>query len=83
MAQPGDSLSAADLKGVLAGGLIREDVLEKIYSISPIETPFLDMIGGGGTYDNPYSEWTQDALAATTVARAAWSRPLRRTRPSR
>jgi hypothetical protein len=70
MAQPNDSLSAADLKLVAAGGLVREDVLEKIYSISPTETPFLDM-AGGGTYDNPYAEWTQDDLAATTLASAA------------
>src|SRR5262245_39521404 len=70
MAQPADSLSAADLKLVAAGGLVREDVLEKIYNISPTETPFLDMCGGG-TYDNPYSEWTQDDLAATVPASAA------------
>lgn len=70
MAQPIDSLSATDLKLVAAGGLVREDVLEKIYSISPTETPFLDM-AGGGSYDNPYAEWTQDELAATTLASAA------------
>jgi hypothetical protein len=69
MAQPADSLSAADLKSVLAGGLIREDVLEQVYNISPTETPFLDM-AGGGSYDNPYSEWVQDSLATPTLADA-------------
>jgi hypothetical protein len=69
MAQPADSLSAADLKAVAAGGLLNEDVLQKVYDISPIETAFLDAIGGG-TYDNPYHEWTQDTLATTTLADA-------------
>lgn len=69
MSQPGDSLSAADLKAVAAGGLLNEDVLQKVYDISPIETPFLDVLQGG-SYDNPYHEWTQDTLAATTAADA-------------
>jgi hypothetical protein len=69
MAQPADSISAADLAAVAAGGLLNEDVLQKIYDISPIETPFLDAIQGG-SYDNPYHSWVQDVLAATTAADA-------------
>lgn len=62
-AAPADYLDAADLKNVAAGGLVREDVLDTIFDISDIPTPFLDMIGTEG-FDNPYSEWTEDKLAA-------------------
>jgi hypothetical protein len=69
MAQPGDSLSAADLRAVNVGGLLNEDVLAKVYDISPIETPYLDAVSGG-SYDNPYHSWVQDTLTATTAADA-------------
>lgn len=71
MAQPTDSLQAADLAGVAADGLLNESVLQKMNDISPRETPVLDLIGAGGTYDNPYHSWTEDALAATTYASKA------------
>ena len=63
------NLDAADLKGVLAGGLIREDVMDKIWDISKIPLPFTDMIGSG-TASNQYHEWTQDSLAAVDTANA-------------
>lgn len=69
MSQPADSLSAVDLKSVTAGGLVREDVLAQIYNISPYETPALDAVGGG-SYSNPFYEWTQDSLAAPALADA-------------
>lgn len=55
------NLDSADLKAVQAGGLIREDVMEKVWDISSIPLPFSDRIGGG-TAENEYSEWTQDKL---------------------
>lgn len=65
-ATPSDYLDVADLKAVLSGGLIREDVLDQIFDISDIPTPFLDMIGTDG-YTNSYSEWTEDKLVAPTT----------------
>lgn len=62
MATPSDYLDSADLKNVAAGGIVREDVLDTIFDCSDIPTPFMDMIGGG-SFDNPYSEWTEDELA--------------------
>jgi hypothetical protein len=62
-ATPSDYLDVADLKGVAAGGLIREDVLDQIFDISDIPTPFLDMIDTD-TFTNSYSEWTEDKLVA-------------------
>ena len=41
------NLDSADLKGVAFGGLIREDVMNKIWDISRIPLPFTDMIGTG------------------------------------
>lgn len=41
------NLDSADLKGVQAGGLIREDVMNKIWDISRIPLPFTDMVGTG------------------------------------
>src|SRR5690606_6383779 len=63
------ALTAADLKAIAAGGLIAEDVLRKVYDISPFETPYLDVLQGG-TYTNPFHEFVQDTLAPTTLANA-------------
>jgi hypothetical protein len=60
------------LKSVTSGGLIREDVLDQIFDISDIPTPFLDMIGTD-PFDNSYSEWTEDKLAAPNTANAVVS----------
>lgn len=64
------NLDSADLKGVAFGGLIREDVMNKIWDISKIPLPFTDMIGSGGKAKNAYKEWTTDELAAPDVANA-------------
>lgn len=66
MAAPGDYLDADDLKDVAAGGLVREDVLDMIFDCSDIPTVYLDMIGTEG-FDNSYSEWTEDKLAAPDI----------------
>jgi len=63
------NLDSADLKGVARGGLIREDVMNKIWDISKIPLPFTDMIGSGSS-KNSYKEWTTDELAAPDVTNA-------------
>lgn len=63
------NLDSADLKGVAYGGLIREDVMNKIWDISRIPLPFTDMIGVGSA-KNEYKEWTTDSLAAPDVTNA-------------
>lgn len=55
------NLDSADLKAVLEGGLINEDVMQKIWDISNIPRPFTDMIGTSDV-SNAYTEWTQDRL---------------------
>lgn len=66
MAAPADYLDTSDLKAVLSGGLIREDVLDQIFDISDVPTVFLDMIGTDG-FTNSYAEWTEDKLAAPVL----------------
>jgi len=58
-----DTLTSATLKAVQAGGLIREDVMNKIWDISKVPLPFTDMVGSE-TAKNEYIEWTTDELAA-------------------
>ncbi len=72
MAAPSDYLDVSDLKAVAAGGLIREDVLDEIFDISDIPTPFLDMIGTD-SFENPYTEWTEDRLIAPNITNAVVS----------
>lgn len=69
MANPADEWSSADLKALAAGGLINEDVMSKIWDISRIPLPFLDLIMRD-THDNAFTEWTIDALAAPDVTNA-------------
>ena len=63
------NLDSADLKGVDFGGLIREDVMNKIWDISKIPLPFTDMISSGSA-KNEYKEWTTDELAAPDYGNA-------------
>ena len=60
---------AADLKGIATGGLIREDVMNKIWDISKVPLPLTDMIGTDSS-SNDYKEWTQDSLAAPDITNA-------------
>jgi len=53
----------------LAGGVIREDVMAKIWDISNIPLPFTDLIGSG-SHTNRYAEWTEDTLAAAVTNNA-------------
>ena len=63
------NLDSADLKGVLVGGLIREDVMNKIWDISRIPLPFTDMVGTSSSKQE-YKEWTTDELAAPDITNA-------------
>lgn len=63
------NLDSADLKAVAKGGLIREDVMNKIFDISRIPLPLTDMIGTESS-SNSYKEWTVDALQQSDVTNA-------------
>ena len=65
------NLDSADLKAATFGGsgLIREDVMNKIWDISRIPLPFTDMVGTGSA-KNEYKEWTIDTLAQPDVTNA-------------
>lgn len=63
------NLDSADLKGVARGGLIREDVMEKIWDISKVPLPLTDLIGADEA-NQSYTEWTEDALAAPDLTNA-------------
>ena len=65
-----DYWSSADLKALTAGGLINEDVMQKIWDISRIPLPFMDEVGVGEGATNSYTEWTIDQLAAVDLTNA-------------
>ena len=66
-----EALTSADLKGALAGGLIRESVMNKIWDISKIPLPFTDLVGTDSVdVKNEYCEWTKDKLAAVDLTNA-------------
>ncbi len=69
MANPADEWSSADLKALLAGGLINEDVMAKIWDISRIPLPFSDLIMTD-SHDNSFTEWTIDSLGAVDLTNA-------------
>ncbi len=57
-----DNLDSADLKAVAYGGLIHEDVMDRIWDISRVPLSFTDLVGSGGSVSNSYKEWTIDEL---------------------
>lgn len=63
------SVGTKGLKSVLAGGLVREDVMEQIWDISKIPLPFTEMVGSD-SHDNEYCEWVVDELAAPATDNA-------------
>ena len=60
------NLDAADLAAVAVDGLIREDVMNRIWDISAIPLPFSDMVGSG-TVGNSRFSWTQDELGSPAI----------------
>jgi hypothetical protein len=63
-------LTATTLKNVAKGGLIAEDVMNKIWDISNIPLPFQDLIGVGEAAKSSYKEWTTDTLSAPNLNNA-------------
>lgn len=57
------NLNHSGLDAALFGGLVREDVMEKIWDISNIPLPFTDLCSKG-THTNRRAEWTEHVLAA-------------------
>lgn len=55
--------TSQDLKNLAAGGMIREDVMNKIWDISKIPLPFTDMVSTGSS-KQAYTEWVLDSLAS-------------------
>jgi len=56
-------LTHVQADAALYGGVIREDVMNKIWDISSIPLPFTDAIGKG-THSNRRTEWVEDTLKA-------------------
>jgi len=56
-----------NLKSVPTGndGMVNEDVMQKIYDISPVDRPFCDSIGTTSA-DNTYKEWLRESLTAAS-----------------
>jgi hypothetical protein len=71
-AAPADYWDTNDLKSIAAGGLVNEDVMQKIWDISKIPLPFTDRIGSD-TCKNSYTEWTQDELGDPDLTNAVVS----------
>lgn len=69
MANPADEWSSADVKALAHGGLINEDVMNKIWDISRVPLPFTDMIGVD-TVSNSYTSWAKDTLGTPSLTNA-------------
>lgn len=65
MAAPADYLDIVDLKALVAGGLVNEDVGQKIWQLSYEDTPVLDRIGRDSA-ENSYTEWVNDDLGSAS-----------------
>lgn len=63
------NLDSANLKSLPYGGLINEDVMQKIWDISKIPLPLTDMIGSDDC-GNSYKEWTTDRLRDPDITNA-------------
>lgn len=59
----------SDLKALNAGGLVREDVMDRIWDISEIPLPFTETIGEDSA-DQSYTEWTIDEYPAPDTTNA-------------
>lgn len=60
------NLDAADLSNAAYGGVIREDVMSKIWDISPVPLPLTERIGSGRISNSRFG-WTIDKLAAPSI----------------
>jgi hypothetical protein len=60
---------STDLGAVDFGGVIHEDVMNKIWDISNVPLAFTNLIGRGD-HGNEYSSWVTDSLAAPSTSNA-------------
>ena len=63
------NVDSADLKAIKTGGLIHEDVLDKIFDISKISLPYTEMVGKT-THKNERFDWVVDKLDAPDLTNA-------------
>ena len=77
MAAPQDYFQRVDLKASAgdtilnrAGDNVKEDFMDAIYSIAPVDTPFMSGIGRATSKD-VYTSWLQDDLSEPNPANAA------------
>lgn len=63
------NLDHADASAAVFGGVIREDVMDKIWDISDFPLPFTDLVAKG-THTNRHAEWTEDELRAPVTNNA-------------
>lgn len=64
-----NNLDSADLRAGSGGGVIREDVMDRIWDISRIPLPFQDMAGRDSS-DGDYKEFVVDELSAPNTDNA-------------
>lgn len=65
-----DYWSDSDLKALTYGGLVNEDVMQKIWNISQIPLPFMDAVGVGEPIKATPFSWTTDTQAAIDLTNA-------------
>ena len=63
------NIDSFDLKSIAKGGVINEDVMQKIFDISKIPLPFTDLVGSS-THKNERFDWVVDELRAPDVTNA-------------
>ena len=63
------NIDSFDLKSIKLGGVINEDVMQKIFDISRIPLPFTDLVGST-THKNERFDWVVDELRAPDVTNA-------------
>jgi hypothetical protein len=68
MSFPSDAIDNVDLKALLAGGLVNEDVLQRIIRLSEVTTPFQDMVPTD-VCNQDYTEWVQDDLGSPSLTK--------------
>ena len=61
--------TAVDMVSAESGGVIAEDVMRKLYNLSPVDRPFIDSIGTESS-TNPRKEFTDEVLAAASADNA-------------
>ncbi len=59
------NLDAVNLAAVPVGGTIHEELMNKIYDVSPVDRPFSDAVGST-TSGNTFKEWVREELEVAT-----------------